>query len=450
MSRIAADQIPPGGQADSANHPAPTRTALSDAAWRKRLDAIAADARMHDRNITLPASSAAKVSRPMLVVGVAFLVVSAIGAFSISFRHALAGLEIGVFTALAISLGSFFWVMVFHALNAGWPVTIRRQLENIGSLVWLPWLAILIIGIVEVASGGVLLEWLDPATREGNYLINKKAPYLNGPFFIVRILIYGVVWISLARVLLAWSRRADETGDRTLGRKSRFWSSLGIPFFALATSFCAFDFLMSLDYRFFSTMWGVYYFASCALGGLATVALVTSMLRAAGRLQGLITEEHYHDLGKLIFGFTVFWAYISFSQYFLIWYSNIPEETMWFTARNTGGWQWLFLTLAFGHFVAPFLILIFRGVKRSPRFLSIMSAFLIVMIALDMAYIILPMISIGHPESTTVPGMLIHVAGALGVLFVFGWFVCGKITKSPLIPTKDPMLHEAMKHKNYV
>jgi len=449
MSQLTADQIK-AAQAEAANYPAPARTALSDEKWRRRLAAIASDARMHERNITLPASSAAKLSRPMLVVGLAMLVVAAIGAFTISVRHALAGLEIGLFTALAISLGSFFWVMVFHALNAGWSVTLRRQLENVGSLVWIPWLGILAVAIIEVASGGILLEWLDPELRAESYLLGKKGAYLNGPFFLIRVLIYGVVWIGLSRALLKWSIQCDETGDRTLARKSRFWSSFGIPFFALATTFCAFDFLMSLDYRFFSTMWGVYYFASCALGALAVAALVTSVLRAAGRLQGLITEEHYHDLGKLIFAFTVFWAYVTFSQYFLIWYSNIPEETMWFTVRNTGGWHWLFLTLAIGHFVAPFLILIFRGVKRSPRLLALMGVFMVLMVVADMAYIILPMVNAGAESSTSVPGMLIHAAGALGVLMLFGVAICGKITKSPLIPTKDPMLHEAMKHKNYV
>jgi len=449
MSQLSMDRVR-SEQADAANHPAPARTALSDEKWSRRLAAIESDARMNQRNITLDPSSAAKLSRPMLVVGLTMLVVAAIGAFSMSLRHALAGLEIGLFTALAVSLGSFFWVMVFHALNAGWSITLRRQLENVGSLVWLPWLGILLVAIVEVASGGVLLEWLDPELRAESYLLGKKGAYLNGPFFLVRVLIYGVVWIGLSRALIGWSRRCDRTGDRTLGRRARFWSSVGIPFFALSTTFCAFDFLMSLDYRFFSTMWGVYYFASCALGSLAVAALVTSLLRASGRLQGLITEEHYHDLGKLIFAFTVFWAYISFSQYFLIWYSNIPEETMWFTARNTGGWQWLFLLLAFGHFVAPFLILIFRGVKRSPRLLALVSAFMVLMVVADMAYIILPMVDAGAQGGAGVPGMLIHAAGAIGVLMLFGVAVCGVITRSPLIPTKDPMLHEAMKHKNYV
>jgi hypothetical protein len=434
----------------AANYPAPEQTALSDEAWNTRLEKIANDARMHESNITISRSSVNKVGLPMLVVGAAMLLVAGVGAFSINLRHALAGIEVGVFTVLAVSLGSLFWIMVFHALNAGWAITVRRQLENVASLVWIPWLVLLVIALCEVIGGGILLEWLDPEVREASYLLKKKMAYLNGPFFLARVLVYGVVWIALTQALRRWSVRGDETGDRTLGRKARFWASFGIPCFALSVAFCAFDFLMSLDFRFFSTMWGVYYFASCALASMGALVLIVSLLRAGGKLQGLVTQEHYHDMGKLMFAFTVFWAYISFSQYFLIWYSNIPEETMWYTARNEGGWGWLFMTLAFGHFVVPFLILIFRGIKRNPKALALMGVFMIVVTMLDMAFVILPMVNAGEGTTTGAAGMLIHVAGALGVVLVFGWFVCGKVSGARLLPTKDPLLHESMKHKNYV
>ncbi|MBO6513750.1 MAG: hypothetical protein JJ974_07285 [Phycisphaerales bacterium] len=434
----------------AANHPAPDSTALSDAQWAHRLEAIANDARMHDDNINLPASAAAKIGRPMLIVGLVGLVVSAVGAVSVSLEHALAGIEIGLFTVLAISLGSLFWTMVFHALNAGWSITLRRQFENVASLVWIPAICLVLIAILEVLADGILLTWLDPTVS--NHLLDIKAPYLNGPFFITRVIIYAICWIVLSRLLLGWSRKSDETGDRTLGRKARFWSSFGIPVFAFSVTFCAFDFLMSLDYRFFSTMWGVYFFASCALGSASAIAIIAAMLKASGRLQGIVTTEHFHDLGKLVFAFVVFWTYVTFSQYFLIWYSNIPEETLWFTARRAMGFDWLFKVMMFGHFVVPFLILIWRPIKKSPKLLSIVSGYLIIMIALDMAWIILPMVSVGNADSASpsVPGHLINAASVLGVIMIFGWLICGKITKSPLIPTKDPMLHESLSHKNYV
>ncbi|MFK7759538.1 MAG: quinol:cytochrome C oxidoreductase [Phycisphaerales bacterium] len=437
----------------AANSPAPDVTAVSDAQWAHRLESFANDARMHEDNINITKASASKIGLPMLVVGLLMLLVSGIGIFSISLKHTLAGLEIGIFTILAISLGSLFWTMVFHALNAGWSITLRRQFENLASLVWIPALCLIVIAIMEVTMGGILLTWLDPAVREGNHLLEIKAPYLNAPFFLIRVAIYAIAWIMFSRMLLRWSRKADETGDRALGRKARWWASLGIPVFAFSTTFCAFDFLMALDYRFFSTMWGVYFFASCALGSVSAVAIIAALLKSAGKLQGLVTEEHFHDLGKLVFAFIVFWAYVTFSQYFLIWYSNIPEETMWFIARKEMGYGWLFNVMLIGHFAAPFLVLIWRPIKRSPKLLSIMGAYLIVMIALDMAWIILPMITIkaAAGEATpSVPGHLIHVAAALGVVMIYGWAASRKLTKSPLIPTKDPMLHEALKHKNYV
>ncbi|MDF1870119.1 MAG: hypothetical protein P1U30_06980 [Phycisphaerales bacterium] len=436
----------------AANHPAPDITALSDEQWAHRLESFAKDARLHEDNISMPKAVASKIGLPMLVVGLLMLVVSAIGIFSVSFSHTLAGLEIGIFTILAISLGSLFWTMVFHALNAGWSITMRRQFENLASLVWIPALCLIAIAIIEVLNQGVLLTWLDPAVREGNHLLEVKAPYLNANFFIIRVFIYAICWIVLSRLLLGWSRKSDETGDRALGRKARFWSSFGIPVFALSTTFCAFDFLMSLDYRFFSTMWGVYFFASCALGSASTIAIVMTLTKSAGKLQGVVTNEHFHDLGKLVFAFIVFWTYVTFSQYFLIWYSNIPEETMWFTARREIGFDWLFKVMIIGHFIFPFLVLIWRPIKRSPKLLSIMGAYILVMIALDMAWIILPMLAVQDPSHATpkISEHLITVASVLGVVMIYGWFATMKMTKSPLIPTKDPMLHEALSHKNYV
>ncbi len=436
----------------AANHPAPDSTAVSDAQWAHRLETIANDARMHQDNISLPASAAAKIGRPMLILGLLGLVVSAVGAFSVSVEHALAGIEIGLFTVLAISLGSLFWTMVFHALNAGWSITLRRQFENVASLVWVPAICLIIIAIIEVMSQGILLTWLDPDVVQHNHLLEIKSAYLNGPFFLIRVVVYAICWTFLSRKLLSLSKAADETGDRNLGRKARRWSSFGIPVFAFSVTFCAFDFLMSLDYRFFSTMWGVYFFASCALGSASAIAIIATILKASGRLQGLVTTEHFHDLGKLVFAFVVFWTYVTFSQYFLIWYSNIPEESIWFTARRAIGFDWLFKVMIIGHFIFPFLVLIWRPIKRSPKLLSIMGAYILVMIALDMAWIILPMLAVQDPSHATpkISEHLITVASVLGVVMIYGWFATMKMTKSPLIPTKDPTLPEALSPKNYV
>jgi len=435
----------------AANKPAPDVTGLQDADWQARLDQIASDTRMNEENINLPAASARKVATIFFAAGVVGIVLTLIGAFTVNFRHALGAFEIGLFTALAIAIGSLFWVLVFHSLNASWPITLRRQFENIAATVWVPVLMMFVVVAIEVSQGGVLLTWLGYTGEEYNHLLEVKKPYLNAPFFIIRMLMYATVWIGLSQILRGWSRASDESGDRTNGRKARFLSGAGIPLFALTTAFASFDFLMSMDYRFFSTMWGVYYFASCGLASVCAIAILATFLRKANKLDGLVTPEHFHDLGKLVFAFTVFWAYITFSQYFLIWYSNIPEETAWFTNRQTHGWQWLFVTMTLGHFAIPFLLLIWRKTKRTPMLLCGMAVYMLVMVALDMAWIIRPMVYL-NTEATDpgLAGIWLDIAGVVGVMGIFGGFVALKVANGPLLPTKDPMLHECMHHKNYV
>ncbi len=438
-----------------ANHPAPEVTALRNADWEHRLAQIAADPRMSEDNITLTGASAKRFAMPMFFVGIVGLVITIVGAFSVDLTHALGAFEIGVFTALAVSLGSLFWVMVFHSLNASWSITLRRQFENLAAIVWLPVLMMILVAAIELFRGGVLLDWLG-AHDEYNHLLEVKAPYLNPTFFIVRIVIYSVSWIAISRALLAWSRKGDETGDRRYGRKARRLSGFAIPVFAFTCTFAAFDFLMSLDYRYFSTMWGVYYFATCGLASASAVAVMAYLLRKAGKLEGLVTDEHFHDLGKLVFTFVIFWAYIAFAQYFLTWYSNIPEETSWYFNRQAHGYQWLFIVLISGHFILPFLLLIWRKAKRQMGLLCLMSCYMLLMVVMDMVWIIRPMVDM-HPSGGVNAGGIsgvgtiwLDIAGVVGVMGLFAGVAAMKAARSPLLPIKDPMLHESMRHKNYV
>lgn len=446
MSHISAN-----ASSKAANRPAPVETALSEHDWQHRLEHIAADPRMNEDNI-YSKGVAGKLGMPLLLFGGAGLFFTVIMAFS-NLRHALAAFEVGVFTALAMSLGCLFFLLVFHSLNAGWVITCRRVFENGASLLPLSIPLLFIIYFIELVNGGVLLTWM--GGTHGDYLLEKKAAYLNPAFFGIRIVIYCVVWSLLGWRFSSLSRKSDVTGERSLGRKARFTAGWGILFFALSVAFAAFDFLMAMDYRFFSTMWGVYFFASCALSGVSVVVLTLAVLRTRGKLTGLVTEEHFHDLGKLMFAFTVFWGYISFSQYFLIWYSNIPEETAWFVYRKTEGWKWLFTVLCIGHFVIPFLIIIWRGVKRNTLLLAVMAVFMLVMTVADMYWIIRPMVYTPGVvakglEDPGVIGYLLDAAGVLGVVGVWGFLFTRRLESGPLLPIKDPMLHESMKHHNYV
>ncbi|MCB9845688.1 MAG: hypothetical protein H6811_06860 [Phycisphaeraceae bacterium] len=426
-------------------------SSLTNEQFDRMLTAAAKHPAMREENLRLREGSGLALAGVFLSIGALGLVFTIAGAFVLNARHALAAFEVGLFTVTALSLGGLFWTMVLHLTNAGWSATVRRQLENL--MMMLPWCLVgaLIVLILEIANGGIMLSWLgiDPHT---DHLLEHKSPYLNPGFLVIRFVIYAVVWMFLATSFWRWSKAQDQTGDRWLTAKARRLSAPGLILFALTTAFFAFDFLMGTDHRFFSTMWGVYYFASAALGGMAALMIITSVLRGMGYLTGLVTSEHAHDVGKLVFGFTVFWAYITFSQYFLIWYSNIPEESAWFVNRSQDGWQNLGAVLILGHFIVPFLVLLFRDVKRNPIGASIAAGWLILMIIADMVWILRPMVYLGDlkAQNPGPAGWWLDIAGIAAAVGLWGGLLIHRIRSGVLVPLKDPRLGEALKHQNWV
>jgi len=428
-------------------------TQLTIDQYRRRLESVAAHPAMAEDNIRLPEDAGRTISAGMLVVGAACLLVTIAGSLILGLKHALAAYEVGVFSVTAISLGGLFWVMVFRVTNSRWSATVRRLFEHLAMMLRVCVALIAVALVIELAAGGVMLSWLsiDPET---NYLLEHKRGYLNPVFLVVRFGIIAGLWLLLATRLWRLSTEQDRTGDRMLTLRARGMSSWGMLVFALTTTFFAFDFLMSPDYRFFSTIWGVYYFASVAFSSLAVVLLTICILQAGGRLTGTITEEHVHDLGKLMFGFTVFWAYIAFSQYMLIWYGNIPEETAWFVHRKTGGWENAGALLAIGHFVIPFLLLLLRGVKRNVIGASLVGVWLLLMLLLDMIYILRPMVYLpgpdGQPTGPGAAGWWLDIAAIIGVLSIWGGLYVRRLATTSLVPLKDPRLPDALTHKNAV
>jgi hypothetical protein len=381
------------------------------------------------------------------------LLATVAGGFVVNAKHAYASFHIGIMSALAMTLGALFLCLFMQLVNAGWYGTIRRQLENIASLA--P-----VIGII--AFGGVLFDifakhgnffiWAGDA-YDANHLLEKKSGFLNQGFFVIRGVIYIVVWTFLASRITFNSRRQDATGDWKYTQKTRFMSTYGLILFAFCTAFAAFDWLMSPDFRFFSTMWGVYYFAGAIFSAVALLIIILSSLRSAGKLEGVVTEDHFHDVGKLMLSFTVFWSYIAFSQYFLIWYSNIPEETAWFVHRTTGAWKPVFQLLCIGHFVIPFLVLLLRNTKRNHKLLRLVAVWAIFIHVIDLTFIVRPMVYVGagaptFPAGNT--GILLDLAGPVAALSLLGFLVVRKIGSGPLVPLQDPRMSEAMAHKNYV
>ncbi len=365
-------------------------------------------------------------------------------------RQAMASIHIGAMSVLALCLGGMFYTMGFHLTQAGWCATVRRQFENVMSLIWFPIILVLVTVLLEIGvTKGLLFSWLNSEAR-GDFLLQEKSAYLNQVFFVIRVVIYALVWMYLMWKLWGYSTEQDRTGDKWLTNKARFTSSWGMLAFALTTAFGAFDLLMSTDWRFFSTMWGVYYFAGAAFSSVPTVVIVLAMLRRAGKLQGAVTEEHFHDLSKLMFGFTVFWAYIAFSQYFLIWYAHIPEETQWYLARKTGGWQYFSIFLCVGHFLLPWYILLWRAVRRNFVLLAIMAAWAVAMEVFDIYWIVRPMVYAGQSDSVRLDMVWLDLTGILGVFLVFGGLLVRCVASGPLVPLHDPRLKEALHHANWV
>lgn len=337
-----------------------------------------------------------------------------------------------------ICMGGMFWVLVHHALDAEWSVVVRRQLENIASL--LPVMAVLFIPLIFVAPK--LWYWMTyPEGKDA--VLDEKAAYLNPTFFWIRAAFYFGFFYLASRLLKKFSVAQDATGSPKYTVWNRRLTFACLPLFAVSLTFAAVDWLMGLDFHWYSTMWGVYIFAGSALSSMCVLVLVITALRSVGYLKDVITVEHYHIMGKLMFAFTVFWAYISFSQYMLIWYASIPEETVYYLIRNIEGWNTLNIILVVGHFWVPFLLLLPSAGKRNPIFLCVMSLWILAMHVLDMYIIVMPMMhKTGFSPSWLDLLCLVAIGSTLVAVFL------KKLGDNSLFPTKDPRLEGSLRLLN--
>lgn len=344
---------------------------------------------------------------------------------------------------LSISLGSLFFVVIQHITRAGWSVVIRRLAELTSQGV-IPLAVLFLPVLIPVLLGcSPLYEWNHADAVAGDALLQKKTAYLNSGFFAVRWVLYFAVWSLIARQYLAWSRAQDSDGDVVWTERQGRWSGPAAILLALTTTFAAFDLLMSLDAHWFSTIYGIYYFAGSMVAFFAAACLAIAWLRRMGRLRELVGTEHLHDIGKLLFGFNCFWAYIAFSQYLLIWYSNIPEETQWYLRRQQNGWGVISLVLIFGHFAVPFLGMMSREVKRNRAAMTFWSVWLLAMHWIDLYWLAVPQTS---PAGPSIGLLDIACFVGCGGLFAAAWlWLAGSC---PLVPVRDPRLPESLAFHN--
>jgi hypothetical protein len=392
---------------------------------------------------------------------------------------------------LTLALGSLFWVMIHHLADAGWSVVVRRRFENYARAlpVWLVMFVPVGIGVMS----GSLYQWTNydevqtraedalknapeaehtrHLVREFN-LLNTKYPYLNLPFFLVRLAVYFTVWITLAMLFSGLSLRQDETGDVELTTRMQTYAGVGILCLALTATFAAFDLLMSLTYTWYSTIFGVYFWAGSIWSAMALQTVTTLVLRSQGYLRTSVTAEHTHDMGKLMFGLTVFWTYIAFAQYFLIWYANMEEETQFFIRRQAGqnpwpflydpafraeyfqthtlgdlfdGWYWLTVALIFGHFVIPFFCLLPKTTKRIPLVLGAICVWIVFFHFVDHYWLVMPTL---HTDGWR-PHWLDATCAVtlLGTLLLVGLW---NMREHPLLPIRDPRLAESLRFENFL
>jgi hypothetical protein len=342
-----------------------------------------------------------------------------------------------MFTA-TIAIGALFFVVIQHLTKAGWSVAPRRLMEWMSQAL----IACVLLFVPLIAmSHDVWHHWMGEHAAHDPILVAKSG-YLNPSFFYARALVFLLTWALLAMWFYKLSRDQDASGDRALSSRLQAAAAPATAALGLTTSFAGFDWIMSLDPHWYSTIFGVYIFAGGLVSSTAVLALLIVRLRKANVGGDLLTVEHQHDVGKFLVGFVIFWAYIGFSQFILIYYANIPEETVFYKHRWEHGWSTMSLILFIGHFVLPFLILLSRTAKRTDSILTFGAALIVVMHYVDMYWMVMPNFD-EHFHFQWV-----DIAGLLAPFGLACAFVAYRVLGHPAYPLKDPYIPEALKAEN--
>ena len=393
---------------------------------------------MADNKITLPGPM--PVSSRVKTIGAAMLFLGLITFGVMLMRdkeRAWHAYLAGYFYFAALALGGLFFASIQFLTKAGWSVNIRRFSECLTAYLPVAGLG----AVILFAAGPNLYEWLDKATVAADPLLQHKEGYLNQTFFWIRTLLFFGLWMFFAAKLVGGSVAQDKSGDENITKRSVGYSIGFLLTFAISFSLFSVDLLMSLEPHWFSTIFGVYCFAGLFQSTLATMILLIIYSMKKGYLKGVVDENHLHDLGKFLFAFTVFWAYIAFSQFMLMWYANMPEETIFFIPRMTGSWTYVSLGLIIFKFVVPFLALLPRWAKRTPNHLAAVSILILATAYLDLYWLIYPtyneeQVVFGLPEILIWGGF----AGAF-MLSIFRF-----LGKNNMVPVKDPRISESLHH----
>jgi hypothetical protein len=339
------------------------------------------------------------------------------------------------FTA-SLTVGSLFLVAMEYLIGSDWSVPLRRIPEFLTGLL-VPLIIMIIPFLLYFLHD--LYHWTHSEAVAADKILAGKTPYLNEPFFIIRTIVVVLLWALFTWLFTRNSRRQDADGKQTYTKMNIKLSAIFVFVFAATVTVLAIDWIMSLEPHWFSTIFGVYYFAGTVVASLALTTFVGVSLFKKKRLHPRMGKDSFYTLGTLMFAFNIFWAYIAFSQYLLIWYANLPEETFWFINRMQNGWGEVSLLLIIFHFLFPFIFLLPRAVKTNLTVLRVMAIWLLVAHYLDLYWLIMPTFS---PESVPLGWMefgfpLIPAGFAM---FVMAW----KSRKNNLVPVRDPKLERGL------
>lgn len=339
----------------------------------------------------------------------------------------------------ALGLGCLGLLMVYHLTGGGWGVAIRRLLE--AGIATLPAAALL---FVPVLFGlGAIYVWTDRAAVMADHVLSQKAAYLNVPFFVGRAAAYFLVWLALAYFLDRWSRRQDETADPVFAERMKRLSGGGLVVYSLAMTFAAFDWIMSLEPHWFSTIFGMIFIADSGLGALAFVLVVSYLLARGGAFGRVLAPSILNDLGNLLLAFVMVYAYVSFSQLLIIWAANLPEEIPWYLHRIQGGWNLLAIALAVFYFAVPFLVLLSRGTKRQPQRLAIVAGGVLAARLLSVFFLMGPAF---HEHGFGVHWLDLAALAGLGGIWL--WLFAWRLSRRPLLAQGDPELASALARRH--
>ncbi|UCE02919.1 MAG: hypothetical protein JSW67_01615 [Candidatus Latescibacterota bacterium] len=375
-----------------------------------------------------------RVQRRALLLGVFAALLSVVGAL-LSPEHFFRAYLVGFLFWIGIPLGLFGISMLQHMTGGGWGLVARRVFEAASRT--LPFLALLFLPLLWGRRS--LYVWARPEVVAESELLQHKQPYLNEPFFLGRALLYFGVWLLFALLLSRWSLQQDRSNDPHLHRRMQILSSLGLVAYMLTASFASFDWLMSLDPAWFSSLFGIHFVVGH--GAAAFAFLIVWMRRLSGTepMADVVAPRHFDDYGKFLLAFVLLWAYVSFSQFLIIWSGNLPEEITWYVHRQEGGWWWLGIVVFALHFVLPFFLLLSPALRREPARLALVALPVLVGRWLDLHWQAVPSLELHAP---LLHWLDIAVLVAIGGLWLaaFLW----QLKRRALVPIHDPHLQEAL------